>query len=252
MDEEGVHWTEQREECFLEWCEAGHDHLLAQCIPISHSPGAFLVEKERLGYNGKDRGYQRLTYLYHGNPMKAEKQQQMPSYLREGEVCQGATGTGGHRPMGRQRGQPWWWEEEYQAVALTKWEAIPMGFLDCHCKKGDMEIWEVTEKHIYDSSCILHKNKKNQFPLLEGRIVVPLWGKMWLEGSTREILGAGHVLLLHQGTGYTACAFYKCIWVHVRFVCLSVSCFNNKFTHMHSCLRNGKYEVISHAKPFEV
>lgn len=30
MKEEGVHKTEQREECYLEWCEAEYDHPVAQ------------------------------------------------------------------------------------------------------------------------------------------------------------------------------------------------------------------------------
>lgn len=35
---EGAHRTKQGEKCYLEWREAGHDHLVDSRVPILYSP----------------------------------------------------------------------------------------------------------------------------------------------------------------------------------------------------------------------
>lgn len=107
MGGEGAHRTEQREECYLVWCEAGHDHLVTQSIPIPHPPRGFLVEEERSGVQYKNRGYQDHNYLYHGNLYERaeKKKREMLLYLRDREVCQGPMDTGLPGPVDRLRGQ---------------------------------------------------------------------------------------------------------------------------------------------------
>lgn len=105
FDGEGRGTLNQAEGGVLTWnaVKLSMTSLWLSTSPSFTLPGPSRWRRKDLGYNGKERGHQRHTHLYHGNPYERaeKKQQKMLSCLRKGELCQESMGTGIHGPVNR-------------------------------------------------------------------------------------------------------------------------------------------------------